>query len=325
MRTEIKHIYTPRDGYFIDSVLPLEETITAVFTSKYEQPSFLDIIGLDKLILSIDLSTIKEFDTSNYYKCYFNLGEQFGMIHRAEELLLFDSKNPNDYEIIKILNPFKPDQHDRKTNAEKVSTFLIDNKILFGLADYSCYGFPPRYLTHLALTNKKGILGISKEKRIAKWDKLEEIPKNHFPETQFSKFLDNRDWLNIRALTQINNDIFIHSTGGTSTRLKSGNAFEYNIVAKFDKEFNWIKNFEIEKGIGLFSTEKQNFILHPSNNRNKLFFYSTDKDLELDFEISLNAKQNLGKEKATQIQADKLNDSIYIYNHRFLNICKLKK
>nr|WP_276898050.1 hypothetical protein [Pedobacter kyonggii] len=301
----------------------MTEDKTAVFTSKYKEPSYLDILNSDNSILSINLSKILGFDTDNSYKCYFNLGIKFGIIHRSEELLLFDTNNSNDYEIVKISNPFKPDKYGIKTCAERASTFLINNKLLFGLADYRCYGYPPRYLAYLEIEKKISILGLGVRKTTAKWAELIELPKKYFPETEFSKFQDNRDWLNIRALTQIENNILIHTTGGTSTRLKSGKAFEFNIIAKFDSEFKWIENFEVEKGFGRFSTDKKSFIQHPSNYRNKLFFYSTENSMKIDFKISLTAKQNLGNEKANQIQADKVNDIIFIYNHRFLNICKL--
>jgi hypothetical protein len=118
MKTEIIHSHRPRDGYLIDSVLPLTENKTAVF--------------LGSSILSIDLSEVLNFDTSNYYKCYFNLGEKFGLIHRAERLLLFDIIDSKDYEIVEVSNPFQPDEHDRKTNVERASTFLFDNNFYWG-------------------------------------------------------------------------------------------------------------------------------------------------------------------------------------------------
>lgn len=322
MKTEIIHSYILRSGYFIDSVLPLTENKTAVFTSKYKEPSYLDIVSLDSSIISVDLSKIPNFDTSSYDKCYFNLGDKFGLINKAEEFLLFDIDNINDYEIVSISNPFPPDKHNRKTNVERASAFLIDNKLLFGLASFSHSGFPPRYLAQLTISKSNSFLGFGKQSTQAKWGNLFELPKKHFPETEFGKFNDDSDWLNIRDLTQIENNILVHTTGGSSTRLKSGNSFEFNLIAKFDKEYKWIENFEIEKGLGRFSTDKKYFIQHPSDHRNKLYFYSTE-DLKIEFDISLTAKQNLGQEKATQIQADKLGNTLFLYNHRFLNICNL--
>ncbi|MFN8437904.1 MAG: hypothetical protein U0V72_09700 [Cytophagales bacterium] len=322
MKTEIIHSYFPREGYLIDSALLLTENKIAIFTSKYKEPSFLDVIDLDNTNRSIDLSKILNFDTSNYYKCYFNFGDKFGLIHRAEKLLLFDHNDFNSFEIFEIQNPFKPDKHDRKTNAELASSSLIENNLLFGLADYAHYGFPPRYLCQLEKSKSKKLLGFGKEDIQYKWGKLFELPKHHFPETEFNKFGSDNDWLNIRAISQNDDSIFIHSTGGSNTRLKSGNPFEFNIIAKFDKHYKWLENFQIEKGIGRFSTDRKYFILNPLEKKNKLYFYSTI-DFEIKFEISLTAKQNIGQEKATQIKADKINKRLLVYNHRFLNVCRL--
>ena len=321
MKTEIIHSYIPRDGYFIDSVLPLTENKTAIFTSKYKEASFLDILNLDILVLSIDLSKIPNFDTSSHYNHYLNLGRKFGLVHKVDELLLFDIDNPNNCEFVKISNPFKEDEHGRKQNVERASVFLIDNKILLGLSSFFHYGFPPRYLAYLEISKSRKLLAFGRQETIVKWHNLFELPKKYFPETEFGKFNDDSDWLNIQALTQIENNILVHTTGGANTRLKSGSDFEFNIIAKFDRKFSWIENFEIENGYGKFSTDKKHFIQHPSKHRNKLFFYDTN-NMKIDFDISLTAKQNLGQEKAVQIQGDKFNDTLFIYNHRFLNICK---
>jgi hypothetical protein len=321
MKTEILYNYIPREGYFIDKVLPLTESKTAVFTSKYKEPSFLDILGLEKIENSMNLSKIIGFDTTNYYKCYFNLGGQFGLMHYTEEILLFNPDKLDDFEIVKISNPFKPDKHDRKTYAALASTFLIDNKLLFGLASFAHFGYPPRYLAQFEIAKSKPFFGLGNEETKVKWGQLFELPKEEFPETEFRKYKDDNDWLNIRDLVQINDIILVHSTGGLSTRLKSGNPFEFNVIAKFDKNYEWLDNIEIDKGIGRFSTDKIHFIQHPTSHKNKLLFYTTDK-MEINFEISLTAKQNLGTEKPTSIRGDKLGDNIFIYNHRFLNICR---
>jgi hypothetical protein len=324
MKTEILHNYKPREGYLIDAVLFLSINKIAVFSSKYKEPSYLDILNDCYSALSINLSTINQIDTSIYYKCYFNIGKSFGLIHRAEEVLMFDTNDPNNYEIYKIKNPFPADEHERKTNVERISTFLVDSKLICGLADFACYGYPPRYISALEFGNTTSFFGLGKSKTELIWHKLFELPKQFFPETEFGKYKDDRDWLNIRALVQIDDRILIHTTGGTSTRLKSGNAFEFNIIAVLNKTYTWENNFEIEKGIGNFSTDKEHFILHSGVQRNKLLFYDT-KYFEIDYEISLTAKQNLGEEKENQIKVDKIGDTILIYNHRFLNICKLRK
>ena len=322
MKTEIVHSYIPREGYYIDTVLPLTENKTAVFTSNYEEPLLLDIVSLGEIEETINLSTITGFDTTSYYKCYFNLGEQFGLMHYTEELLLFNIDNLNNYEIAKISNPFKPDNHGRKTTAERASPYLVGNKLLFGLASFSHYGYPPRYLAQLEITKSKPFLGLGKEETKIKWGHLFELPKEKFPTTEFGKYNDDSDWLNIRDLVQIDDIILVHTTGGSSTRLKSGNSFEFNIIAKFDKDYHWVEKYEIDRGIGKFSTDKKFFIQHSSNKKNKLIFYALDT-LKIEFEISLTAKQNLGEQKATQIKADSLNNNIFIYSHRFLNICRL--
>ena len=117
--------------------------------------------------------------------------------------------------------------------------------------------------------------------------------------------------------------MFIHSTGGSSTRLKSGNSYEFNVIAKFSEAKNWLQNFTIDEGLGKFNTAKEYFVLHPRKRKNKLTFYNAE-DFKPEFELSLTPKQNLGQLK-NSVSIDLIESKLFIYNHQFLNYCSLIK
>lgn len=319
MKTEIEHSYKPREGYIIDSVLTISKNVFAIFSSKYKSDSFLEILKDSTITQEFNLSRIKNFNTSNYYKSYFIIGNEIGLMHYAKEIVLFNQEDISRYEIINISNPFEPDSHGRELNAN-INSHLSDNQLLFGLDDYAHYGFPPRFISELSFKTNS-IFGLNK-KRIAKWDSLFELPKEKFPETEFHKFGSKGDWLNIRTFYKRKESLFIHSTGGSSTRLKSGTPFEFNIIAEFDTKFNWIKNHSIQEGYGNLNSNKDYFIFKVREKRNKIIFYDSQR-FNITDELSLTPKQNLGSEKITRFKFDKVDENFILYNAGFFNICKI--
>lgn len=322
MKSEIMQSYRPREEYSINSILNIDKEKTIIFSSKYSSNSYIDLLVNGKVVDSLDLSEIDNFNTSGYYKAYFKTNNGFGMIYMAEEILFWDSIDLQNYKLIKILNPFLPDKHQRKTYASKAFYDENSNELICCLHDYFASGFPPRYISNLKFEDNKKFFGLFGSNTGAKWSSLFELPKHNFPPTEFSKYNDNSDWLNIKELFVKNSNIYIHSTGGTSTRLKSGKDYEYNVIAMFDMNRNWCKNFEIKEGIGIVNTNKEYFILHPREKKSRLYFYNTD-NFTIEFELSLTSKQNLGEENYNQMYADLIDNKLYVFNHKFLNICQL--
>jgi hypothetical protein len=313
MKTQIIQTYKPRDGYFFDKILNLDKETTIVFRSKYNAPSYFDVLNNGILVNSFDFSKIGGFDTSTYQKGYFKTKNGFGIINLTEDLLIWETNDLDNPKIIKVSNPFPPDEHLRKLYVIKTSFDEHTNELICGMSDYFYYNYPPRYISNLII--EKTFAG-------AKWTDLFELPKQNFPPTASIQSNDNMDWLNIREIFVKNADIFVHTTGGLSTRLKSGNMFEFSIVAKFDKNKEWVKNFIIEEGVGNINSTNDLFIIQAKSKKSKLYVYNTN-DFNMDFEIALTSKQNLGEEKSNDISADIIGDRFYIFNQRFLNICRI--
>ncbi len=132
----------------------------------------------------------------------------------------------------------------------------------------------------------------------------------------------SEEWLNICDIMKKDELIFVHTNGGASTRTKSGSDHEFSIITVLTTKNKFLRNYQIEKGNGFFASTKDYFILHPANNRKKLLFYNTI-NFQVDFEISLTHKQNLGEANSYYIKADYDGENLYIYNASFLNICKI--
>jgi hypothetical protein len=312
MKTEIIQAYKPRDEYYIKSLVNLNSSTTVVFATKYKSPSFIDILKDGEVINSIDLSLTDNFDTRGYYNCLFAYKSGFGLFHYTNQFVLW-REIESKVELINVVNPFKPDQADRKIKCSKAIYDPLIDKIIFSLDDYAHHGASPRFMSDVTLKDKNAV-----------WGRLFELPKDKFPTTAFAKFLGNNDWLNIKEFVSKSGELLVHSTGGSSTRLKSGNPYEYSIVAKFDSEKRWLRNFTIEEGIGKFSTNNAHFILHPRKKKNRLVFYSSS-DFQVEFDLSLTPKQNLGQLKNSSILTDLLEDKLFVYDHQLLNYCRLIK
>lgn len=173
-------------------------------------------------------------------------------------------------------------------------------------------GFPARFWAKLDLNHSK-----------PNWSNLNELNLKYYPQTEFGRF-PWTDWLNICDLMKKGDYLYIHTTGGAKTRLKSGARFEFSIVSKLSQNGNLLENYSIEEGTGIFTIKKDYFILHPRNKKRSLYFYNTES-FKVDFEVSLTPKQNLGDQKSNFLRTDLIEENLYVYNSRFLNVCRIIK
>ena len=152
-------------------------------------------------------------------------------------------------------------------------------------------------------------------------EKLRTLEINQYPAT--SRNYAEGEWLGIQALGVDEHRLLLHTNGGASTRTKSGPDFEFSIISEFDRNLRFIDNHMVEEGKVFFSADKKCFTVLSRNNK-KLLVYNTDH-FQVEFEISLTPKQNLGAAKPKYLSVDIWKDNLYLYGKDFLNICKILK
>ncbi len=309
MKTEIVSQYIREDDFYFNKVVAFNNHSFAILSSKYPNKLKLEIINehLEKCYVSMlselpELKGIFEFSLFAYKN-------SFGLIGGTQKILLWNNE-AGRVEIIGISNPFRPDKDGYKYHTVNASTDHFHNTLYVSLEDKKHNGFPARHWSQLDLNGNK-----------VTWKNLHELNLNHFPITKFGKYPET-EWLNILDLMIKKNNLYIHTTGGATTRTKSGKPYEFSIISQLNTNNEVLKNHSIEEGIGLFCADKNYFVLHPRNKKRKLHFYNTE-NFQLDFEISLTPRQNLGQQKSNFILSALTGDYICVYNAHFLNICRL--
>ncbi len=309
MKTEIIYQHDLEDEFGISKVVVFNNNSFGILSGKYPNKLKLEVINENwEKLYSCMISELPELQRIFEFSI-FTLANSFGLIGGTQKLILWNNQ-ARRLEITDISNPFLPDRDSYKHHTINASFNRFDKALYVSLEDKKMSGFPARYWSRLDLNGNN-----------ATWGNLNELNLNHFPNTEFSKYPET-EWLNICDLMIKDSKLYIHTTGGTTTRLKSGKRYEFSIVSELTADNEVLKNNTVAEGEGIFSADKNYFVLHPRDNRRKLYFYNTI-NFELDFEISLTSKQNLGQQKSNFILSTSMSDYICIYNALFLNICKL--
>ncbi|WP_299060530.1 hypothetical protein [uncultured Polaribacter sp.] len=321
MKTKFIKTYKPREGYGFEWIFNTDKSTTITISNKFQSPTFIDKYVNGKIIDSICLDKYKDFKYASSFNGYgvINSSDFFGLIFKTDKIILWRNHDFEKYSIVKVKDSLTLDIN----NYHKVSLSCYNeysNKFIVALEDLYYKNGAPRYVSSLKI-NQKSFL----RKPSANFEKtLFELPKDKYPKVSINDDWPNHDWLNIRDIFTNEHFLYIYSTGGAKTRTKSGSAWDYSIVSKFDFKKNWICNFEIAKGQGNHSSDKKYFILRPQEKKKRLYFYST-KDFTKKFELSLTSKQNLGIQKNSGIlKFDLFGENFIIYSNDYLNFCKLK-
>jgi hypothetical protein len=253
-----------------------------------------------------------------YYKSFFKYKTGFGLIDYTDTLMLWNTPDAQP-EIIKISNPHPPDNYGLKYHTNHAMYNEDDGHLYFGIEERNRYGYPAKYWSKLELSQETSSAS-SNPQIIAKWGNLNQLKLSNYPVTEFGKYPN--EWLSICSLRANNTGVFMHTIGGSVTRLKSGPAYEFSLITELNFKNEFIKNHIVEEGKGYFSTLKNYWICHPRKNKRKLLFYNTDNYC-VDFEVSLTPKQNLADGSGIYVFADLYHDNLYIGNAHFFNICRL--
>ena len=314
MDTEITQKYNLNKDQEISKVLPFGKNDFAVLTH-HSGNWVLHFHG--KYERLIELPVMKRYDGLNGFCSIFKYKDGFGLAERFGRLSLCSNLG-GDLKQVQIAQPNLSTDGALQPFLSGVSYKESDDSFILGINDELSYFFPAKYWTRMKLINKK-VLGFNLSQLNPVLNGLQVLEIDKYPAT--SRNYSESEWLSIQNFEVDTNKLLIHTNGGSSTRSKSGTDFEFSIISEFDRNLTFIDNHIVEEGKVFFSTDKKYFIILSRNNR-KLFVYNKDS-FEVDFEISLTSKQNLGTGKPKHISVDIWEDSLYIYGKDFLNICKL--
>lgn len=318
MTTEITYSFNKQGELIIKSAFFLDYNTIAVFTSNDSDNLSIHIIGKTKS--TIELSDLSELSSSTFYKKIFKYENGFGIIDNDDNIIVWPDYRKTEHLLYKIKNPFHSNSDSNKPNPYIVDYDSHSKRLIVALEDHNSIN-SARYWSTIELIDEK-FKWLKGRTRKCKWIRnLSQLNLDNYPETEHRKFLQNKEWLFIEAITMLNSNPLIYTKGGSVSGLKSGPEYEFSIMSKFDSNGMWIENYNLENGKGVFSTNKKHYILQPHSSKNSLFVYSTE-DFRLVDKISLTKRQNLGDNKPNAIKADIQDDMILIYNANFLNICR---
>jgi hypothetical protein len=320
MKSEIIYSYPLTEGFSIRQVLPINEAQTSVFSFKYPDVLKLDIITDDTIThtLTNELSF-----KSVYALAFFKYKKAFGFMVGLDEVWLWPTIDGTPQKF-KIPDPlFDPSGEYNNNYATRVF-YDSDADLFYTCIEYERnFYYPARYWATLKLNDNTPQWSIYKPlslNRKPRWSELYQLPLAGYPVTEFGREPWARDeWLSINDLQSIRGDVYVHSIGGTTTRLKSGRNYEFSLITKLSTDNKVIKHFPIDEGRGAFNCDGRYFILKKRGKKSLLFYNSNS--FTVDFELSLTPKQNLGEGKANHVNADLLGDTLYIYNSFFFNRC----
>jgi len=328
MKTEIIYQYKPVEGFYISQVLAMNEKTIAVLNIKYRSPSLIHVIVDNLIVKQIDLADFKNFNSSSSENSFFIYKNGFGLIDYTNTILLWENIYSEPI-IITISNPFVADSARRRHRTKFAEFNIKDECLYFGIEDISSSGFPARYWAKLEISHS--LTGDVS----AKWNCLNELPIESYTETSHRQRLETqkswgfylsakeKDWLNINAIMIKDERIYIPTDGGFLSRAKSGIRYEYSLISILDMENNLIRNHEIIEGTGNFTFNKNQYLLHSKEKRNKVFIYDTS-DFKIESEVTISSKQNLGVEKNIHLAMNIVGETFYLYNTFFLNTCNIK-
>ena len=325
MKTEIIYSYKPPEGFCINKVVTIDEQTIIILNWKYRTPSLIHILVNNSIIKQINLSDFKDFDSSDPYNAFFKYKNGFGLVNNTDIVLLCEDIYSTPV-LINISNPFPADSFGRRHTAKFADYYQENQSLYFGIEEISSGGYPARHWAKLEITQT------SNEILSAKWNCLYELPIRLYPETKLRPQLEKEkswdyyifsrknDWLNINNIMVKNNLLFIPTDGGRLTRAKSGIQYEYSLISVLNLENRLIANHEIEEGKGNFTFSKDKYLLNSRSKRNKIFIYNTE-DFQIESEITISPKQNLGTEKNMNLSTNIVGETFYLYNGFFLNLC----
>ncbi|MCG8308882.1 MAG: hypothetical protein MI975_15920, partial [Cytophagales bacterium] len=296
-------------------VLPVDSNDFVVLAYRSGNP-ILNIHG--NYERRIELPNVKRYDELNGFCFFFKYKDGFGLAERFGRLSLCPNLS-GDLKKVQIAQPYSIDRA-LQPFLSGISYRDLDDSFVLGIEDELSYFFPAKYWARMKLKNKK-VFGFNLPRLTPVLDELSVLEINKYPAT--SRNYSEGEWLSIQTFEVDANKLLIHTNGGASTRSKSGPAFEFSIISEFDRNLRFIDNYIVEEGKVFFSADKKYFIILSRNNK-KLFVYNKD-NFQMDFEISLTPKQNLGTAKPKHISVDVWKDYLYIYGKDFLNICKILK
>ena len=316
MKTEITYQFEIEEGFHIQEAFLLDKETLIVFTSGYPEKKVIHVIG--KEYRRIDCSEISSLTKTVFYKVFFKYKNGFGIFDHDDTLVLWNDylEEPITY---KVKIPFSSDKHGRKPFPIRVNYNEQKDIFMVVLEDFF-HKNSGRYWSTLELNNNA--FHIFKKSKDCSWKQIySQLRLNDYPLTQNSKYPDT-EWLNIKNLLFTNENIFVHTNGGGITRLKCGPSYEFNIMGKYDLNGNFIERFDLEFGVGSFTSDKKFFVLHNHKNKKRLSFYDL-KTFDITDTLSLTPKQNVGTNKTGLIHSDFVDDTIIVYHANFLNLCKV--
>ena len=315
MKTQIILTYNPDKDHVISRVLPLSNDGFVVLTRQSDHWS-LNIHG--SYNRKIDLPKVKKTDELNSFCSLFRYKDGFGLAERFGRLTLFPTLSC-DSKSVQIKQPYSKDS--------PLQPFLSgifyrnsDDSFVLGIEDELSHFFPAKFWTSMKIKNKK-VLGFNLPQPDPVLDQLRVLALNKYPPT--SRNISEGEWLSIQTFAVDASRLLIHTNGGTATRRKSGPEFEFSIISEFDKDFQWVDNHMVKEGKVFFDTDKKYFII-VSRNDKKLFVYDKE-NYQVNTEISLTPKQNLGTLKTKDMVLAICGDYLYLYGREVLNICKMLK
>lgn len=317
MKTEILLQHKTEEGYFISGIVPLRDNCCAVLSTNFSDIYKIEIVGEKSFNITVDNPLYRDV----FHNSFFKYKEGFGLSYLTEELILWDSIDTAKYKT-RIVNPLKRDKFNRYHYVTSASYCEQDKSLYCLVNDIGRLGFPARYWTRLRLI-ENSLFSFFKKEFIGRWNSKFELNKKNYPITFFSQLMQDKfpnyadDWLSIKEIMVNQENVYVHTIGGATTRNKSGKSFEFSIVSKLSKDNELIANYNVEEGQGKFSSSKEYFILQKRSNKKKLAFYNINT-FEVDFEITLNSK--LSPSMRGYLNTDFYDGRLYLFGGNTLNV-----
>jgi hypothetical protein len=320
-KTRIEYVYSPPEGDYIHTVLSFDVSTTFVLRSNNNVPRTIDKLVNGVLVNSCEAPYLEQSDWDKLgRKLLFKYGAYLAVFNVNGDITLLDTTSLEVTQTMTSANMSKED--DPFKNLHFASYNEDKEELVVGIHGLNTINNSAKSLAKV-VKKRSSIFSLNKKKSF-NFENVKSLPLEKYPVTcgQLPPFDANPEWLNINSVMSKENSVHVHTNGGMLTRLKSGSRFEFSFITKLDFEFNWQKNYEIEEGFGCFSRDSDYFILHSRKKRNKLLFYNTS-NYEIEFDVSLTPKQNMGKEKQQWLKFDFNNKHLFVYNSLFLHICLL--
>lgn len=317
IETEIVQHYKAKEGTEFTGVLPLSKD-DFILLKHQSKKTVVSICGNSEK--EIDLPDPKKSNELNFYTSFFKYKDGFGLADTFGKLIVCESLEKK-LKSVQLKHPHPGAVQPPLPFLSNIAYREIDDSFVVGIEEAISTFFPAKYWTQIKL-DPQNIPGFDFLKRKKTIKGLRVLDVNKYPET--SRGFSQDEWLSIQTIGASESKTLIHTNGGAATRSKSGPDFEFSIISEFDDHFEFTKNHPVENGKVFFTSSKTHFIVLPQNNQ-KLVVYNKD-DFQVNFEVSLTGKQNLGMAKPKDVHyINMYKDYLYIGGKSFLNICRLKK